>query len=65
VSINLNSVTGGIGVMGETLTANISSLSYALAAGSRLMVLVSFDDNTSPFSLQTLTGNVTASVGMR
>jgi len=54
-----------MGVMGETLTANISSLSYALAAGSRLMALVSFDDHTSPFSLQTLTGNVTASVGMR
>jgi hypothetical protein len=65
VNINLNTATGGIGVMGETLTANISGLSFPLTAGSRLLALVYYDVSTSPFSLQTLTGNVTASVGMQ
>ena len=65
VSINIGSVTGGIAIEGETLTANISGLSFALSAGSRLVVMINYGDNTTPTPLQTLTGNVTASVGMR
>lgn len=65
VSINLNTATGGIAVMGETLTAVISGLSFPLTAGSRMMILVDYNVSTTPFSLQTLTGNVTASVGMQ
>ncbi|MGB3076454.1 MAG: hypothetical protein WBB36_14090 [Chitinophagales bacterium] len=65
VSINLTTATGGIGIMGETLTANISGLSFPLTAGSRLVVLVNYDVNIPPSPLQTLSGNVTASVGMQ
>jgi len=65
VSINLNTATGGIGVMGETLTGIVSGLSFPLTAESRLLILVNYNVSTTPFSLQTLSGYVTAGIGMQ
>lgn len=65
VTINLNTATGGIAVSGETLTGIVSGLSFPLSAESRLLILVDYNVSTAPYALQTLSGYVTASVGMQ
>ncbi len=64
LSVNLTSACS-ICIFGETICASASGLSYALAANSRLMVIVTLSSSTVPSSLQSLHGYASASVGMQ
>lgn len=65
ISWNLNYLTGGVFIASKGITGTVTGLSFPLATGSRLLVLVQYSVNTSPFTLQTLTGYANASVGMQ
>ncbi|HWB28263.1 MAG TPA: hypothetical protein VG738_22475 [Chitinophagaceae bacterium] len=65
VSINMNNVSGGVLIQGETITANVTGLSYPITAGSRLVLMVYYSVNTTPFQLFNLRSYVTAAVGMQ
>ena len=65
VSFNLTTASGGLLVQSETLLGSVTGLSFPLTAGSRLLILVDYNVSPSPFSLQTLSGYVTGSVGMQ